>query len=252
MDLGLKGRKALVLGASRGLGAAIAAALADEGVTVYAAARNVPRDGLADGITPVTLDLADRGSVETLTARLVAEGGVDILINNTGGPKPGPAAGQDMSAWASAFEQMALSIFSITDALLPAMIERRWGRIITVGSSGVVQPIPNLALSNGVRGAIGGWSKTLAAEVAGHGVTVNMILPGRIETDRLRELDANKAAKTGMSAEAVRKASQGDIPAGRYGTPEEFAAVATFLASKQASYVTGTQIRVDGGLVRGF
>ncbi|MCQ2002558.1 SDR family oxidoreductase [Rhizobium sp. NRK18] len=252
MDLGLKGRKALVLGASRGLGRAIASALAAEGATIYAAARNAQSADLADGVIPVTLDLSDRNSVDALTKRLISEGGVDILVNNSGGPKPGPAAGQDMSAWASAFEQMALSIFAITDALLPAMIARGWGRIITIGSSGVVQPIPNLALSNGVRGAISGWSKTLAAEVAAHGVTVNMILPGRIETDRLRELDANKATKTGMSAEAVRKASHGDIPAGRYGTPEEFAAVATFLASKQASYVTGTQIRVDGGLVRGF
>jgi 3-oxoacyl-[acyl-carrier protein] reductase len=252
MDLGLKGRKALVLGASRGLGRAIASALAEEGATVYAAARNAEKAQLADGIIPVTLDLSDRNSVDALTKRLISEGGVDILVNNSGGPKPGPAAGQDTSAWASAFEQMALSIFAITDALLPAMIERRWGRIITIGSSGVVQPIPNLALSNGVRGAISGWSKTLAAEVARHGVTVNMILPGRIETDRLLELDAAKAAKTGMSADAVRKASHDDIPAGRYGLPEEFAAVATFLASQQASYVTGAQIRVDGGLVRGF
>jgi 3-oxoacyl-[acyl-carrier protein] reductase len=252
MDLGLNGRKALVLGASRGLGRAIAAALAEEGATVYAAARNAESADLADGIIPVTLDLSDRNSVDALTKRLIAEGGVDILVNNSGGPKPGPAAGQEASAWASAFEQMALSIFAITDALLPAMIERRWGRIITIGSSGVVQPIPNLALSNGVRGAISGWSKTLAAEVARHGVTVNMILPGRIETDRLLELDAAKAAKTGMSADAVRKASHDDIPAGRYGMPEEFAAVATFLASQQASYVTGAQIRVDGGLVRGF
>jgi 3-oxoacyl-[acyl-carrier protein] reductase len=252
MDLGLNGRKALVLGASRGLGRAIAAALAEEGATVYAAARNAQSADLADGIIPVTLDLSDRNSVDALTKRLIAEGGVDILVNNSGGPKPGPAAGQEASAWASAFEQMALSIFAITDALLPAMIERRWGRIITIGSSGVVQPIPNLALSNGVRGAISGWSKTLAAEVARHGVTVNMILPGRIETDRLLELDAAKAAKTGMSADAVRKASHDDIPAGRYGMPEEFAAVATFLASQQASYVTGAQIRVDGGLVRGF
>lgn len=252
MDLGLKGRKALVLGASRGLGRAIAAALAAEGATVYAAARNAEKADLADGIIPVTLDLSDRNSVDALTKRLISEGGVDILVNNSGGPKPGPAAGQEASAWASAFEQMALSIFAITDALLPAMIERRWGRIITIGSSGVVQPIPNLALSNGVRGAISGWSKTLAAEVARHGVTVNMILPGRIETDRLLELDAAKAAKTGMSADAVRKASHDDIPAGRYGLPEEFAAVATFLASQQASYVTGAQMRVDGGLVRGF
>lgn len=252
MDYGLKGRKALVLGASRGLGAAIATALAQEGAVVYAAARNAPATALPAGIVPVTLDLADPSSVEALIRRFADDGGVDILVNNAGGPKPGPATAQDASAWADAFQVMALSIFSITGALLPAMQERGFGRIITIGSSGVVQPIANLALSNGVRGAINGWSKTLASEVAKDGITVNMILPGRIDTDRVRELDAGKASKTGTTLDAVQKASRETIPAGRYGTPEEFAAAAVFLASAQASYITGTQIRVDGGLVRSF
>jgi 3-oxoacyl-[acyl-carrier protein] reductase len=147
---------------------------------------------------------------------------------------------------------MATSIFSITDAMLEGMIARKWGRIITIGSSGVVQPIANLALSNGVRGAIAGWSKTLASEVARHGVTVNMILPGRIATDRVAELDGIRAEKTGASIEAVQEASRNDIPTGRYGRPDEFAAVAVFLASSQASYVTGSSIRVDGGMIRGL
>lgn len=242
MDLGISGKRALVLGASRGLGSAIAAALAAEGVEVLGASRS----------SPFPVDLADARSVAALAEAVLARGGVDILVNNTGGPKAGPAKGESAANWTAAFEAMAASLFSLTDALLPAMIERRWGRIITIGSSGVVQPIPGLALSNGVRGAIAGWSKTLAGEVAKYGVTVNMVLPGRIETDRVRELDQVKSTRTGMSAADVRAASEAEIPAGRYGRPEEFGAVVAFLAGRQASYVTGGMIRVDGGAIKGL
>lgn len=242
MDFGLSGKRALVLGASRGLGAAIAAALAAEGVTVLGASRS--------GDYPV--DLADKASVAALIDKVRSEGGVDILVNNSGGPKAGPAQGQASADWVAAFETMATSLYAITDALLPQMIERKFGRIITVGSSGVVAPIAGLALSNAVRGAIAGWSKTLAAEVATHGITVNMVLPGRIDTDRVRELDQGKAGRTGVSVEAVQEASRNDIPAGRYGRPEEFGAVVAFLASQQASYVTGSMLRVDGGMIKGL
>ncbi|WP_165224378.1 SDR family oxidoreductase [Affinirhizobium pseudoryzae] len=252
MDLKISGKKALVLGASRGLGAAIAHALAAEGVLVYAAARTIDAMAAVPNLRPVQVDLADEQSVSDLIAKLQQEGGVDILINNTGGPKAGPAMGQTRDAWQSAFQMMATSIFAITDALLPMMIEKRWGRILTIGSSGVVQPIANLALSNGVRAAIAGWSKTLASEVARHGVTVNMILPGRIDTDRVRELDTIKADKTGSSVDAVQAASRNEIPIGRYGRPEEFAAVAAFLVSEPASYINGSSIRVDGGMIRGL
>ncbi|MCD2173591.1 SDR family oxidoreductase [Rhizobium sp. C4] len=252
MDLNISGKKALVLGASRGLGAAIAQALAAEGVTVFAAARNVDAIPAQCNIKPMRVDLADETSVNDLIASVREQGGVDILVNNTGGPKAGPAMGQTREAWQSAFQMMATSIFAITDALLPVMIEKKWGRIITIGSSGVVQPIVNLALSNGVRAAIAGWSKTLAGEVGRHGITVNMILPGRIDTDRVRELDTIKAEKTGASLSAVQEASRNDIPVGRYGRPEEFAAVAAFLASAQASYINGSTIRVDGGMIRGL
>lgn len=252
MDLGISGKSALVLGASRGLGAAIAASFAAEGVKVYAAARNAGNIEKSDNIIPLTVDLSDKVSVSALIETLRQKGGVDILVNNSGGPKAGPAVGQSADAWVSAFEMMATSIFTITDAMLEGMISRKWGRIITVGSSGVEQPIPNLALSNGVRAAVAGWSKTLAAEVAQHGVTVNMILPGRIDTDRVRELDGIKAKNTGTDIEAVQEASKKDIPVGRYGKPEEFAAVATFLASAKASYVTGSSIRVDGGMIKGL
>ncbi len=252
MDFLISGKTALVLGASRGLGAAIAKGLAAEGVKVFAAARNVATMEKTDNITPLTVDLSDATSVAAMIATVTAAGGVDILVNNSGGPKAGPAAGQSKESWASAFDSMATSIFIVTDAMLEGMIARKWGRIITIGSSGVVQPIPNLALSNGIRAAVSGWSKTLAGEVARHGITVNMILPGRIDTDRVRELDAGKAEKTAKTVEAVQEASRAEIPAGRYGKPEEFAAVAVFLASAQASYVTGSAIRVDGGMIKGF
>ncbi|MEA3535897.1 SDR family oxidoreductase [Rhizobium sp. CC-YZS058] len=252
MDLGLSGKKALVLGASRGLGAAAAQALAAEGVTVFAAARNVGALTPSEAIRPIQVDLADKQSIGALIETVQAEGGVDILVNNGGGPKAGPAQGQPTSAWTSAFEVMALPFFGITDALIGGMIEKGWGRILTIGSSGIVQPIPNLGLSNGIRGAIAGWSKTLANEVAPHGITVNMIIPGRVATDRLQELDSGKAERTGASLEDVQAASRAEIPVGRYGRPDEFGAVAAFLASQQASYITGSIIRVDGGLIRGL
>lgn len=249
MDFGLTGKTALVLGASRGLGAASATLLATEGAHVIAASRSGTAP--AAGIEGVALDLSDPASIAALIARLKAQP-VDILVNNCGGPAAGPAKGQNIAAWQTAFDTMAAPFFAITDAALPRMITKGWGRIVTIGSSGIVQPIPNLALSNGVRGAIAGWSKTLAEEVAADGITVNMVLPGRISTDRLAELDGLKADKTGTPLEAVQTASRKSIPAGRYGTPEEFAAVVAFLCAQQASYVTGSLLRVDGGMIRGL
>lgn len=252
MDYGFKGRKALVLGASRGLGAACAKLLAEEGATVFGAARNISAvtewaTGLS--VKPIALDLSDPAAVSEVAARMAQEG-IDILVNNSGGPAAGPARGQSVAAWQSAFSVMATSVFTLTDALLSGMVERGFGRIVTIGSSGVEAPIPGLALSNGVRGAVAGWSKTLAAEVAASGVTVNMVLPGRIATDRVRELDEGRAKRSGASLEAIQAESRGSIPTGRYGKPEEFAAVVAFLASAQASFITGSMIRVDGGMLR--
>jgi len=257
MDLGLSGRRALVLGASRGLGAAIAHALALEGCSVVAASRSagiswaagLPPE-IGNRIQAVGLDLSDRSAVSNV-AQLVLQGGpVDILINNSGGPPPGSIQAVEAGRWDAQFASMATNLFELSRAILPQMLERQWGRIITIASSGVEQPIPNLGISNTVRAAIVGWSKTLAAEVAGQGVTVNVVLPGRIHTSRVDELDAAAAARDNQTVEAIAKASASSIPTKRYGTPSEFADVVAFLSSERASYVTGSRIRVDGGAIR--
>lgn len=259
MDLGLNGKRALVVGASSGLGLATAKALLAEGATVIAAGRrtNVIDAWIAElpeaqqtRASSASLDLSDIASVDALAASLVADGGVDILVNNAGGPPPATAQDAKRGVWLTQFDTMAASLFHLTQQLLPAMTTKGWGRVITISSSGVEQPIPNLALSNGIRAAIVGWSKTLAAEVAAKGVTVNIVMPGRIHTDRVDQLDNNAAERSGKPVDEVAKASAASIPAGRYGRPEEFASVVTFLASECASYVTGSRIRVDGGAIR--
>lgn len=259
MELGLTGKRALVIGASRGLGAAIARSLAMEGAHVHAAARNVERVAewaatlpteSAVAVTSLRLDLADIASVEALARQIDAIGGVDILVNNSGGPAPSSAEVAPRADWIAQFEAMAANVIHLTQALLPAMKKRGWGRIVTIASSGVEQPIANLAISNGVRAALVGWSKTLAGEVARYGITANVVAPGRIGTERVASLDANVANSTGTSPDEVARQSAASIPAGRYGRPEEFADVVTFLASERASYVTGSLIRIDGGMIR--
>ena len=199
---------------------------------------------------PVKLDVSDVAAVDALADSLLADGGVDILINNAGGPPPGTAMGAKREDWTGHFQTMAANLFHLTGRLMPAMQGRGWGRVITITSSGVEQPIPNLALSNGIRAAVVGWSKTLATEVASDGVTVNVVLPGRIHTQRVDELDAAAAKRTGKPVDEVATASAAAIPAGRYGRPEEFADVVVFLASGRASYVTGSRVRIDGGAIR--
>ena len=176
-------------------------------------------------------------------------GPVDILVNNTGGPPPTTASGQDPELWSKHFQAMVLSVIAITDRVLPNMRARHWGRVITSTSSGVVAPIPNLAISNALRLSLVGWSKTLAREVAKEGVTANVVVPGRIATSRIKFLDEARAKREGRSVEAVLAESAGSIPVGRYGKPEEYADVVAFLASERAAYITGSVIRVDGGMI---
>lgn len=256
MDLGISGKRALVLAASRGLGLGIAKALAAEGVHVLICGRteeklkaNVEAMRAAGGKADyVVADLADAHFVDQMLHAVHEKlGGIDILVNNTGGPTPGTVEDMDADKLYTFFQSMVVRVITLTNALVPLMKTQGFGRILTVASSGVFEPIPNLALSNTLRGALVGWNKTLSSEVASYGVTANMLLPGRIHTDRIDELDGANAKRQGKSLDEVRAASVKSIPAQRLGTVEEFAAAGAFLCSAQASYITGTMVRVDGG-----
>jgi 3-oxoacyl-[acyl-carrier protein] reductase len=258
VDLGLTDKVALVLGGGGGLGRAIATTLATEGAKIAVA------DVSEDALEQVSKQLADigtgslalkwnLGSLDDIDSNVAAIeaglGPVDVLVSITGGPPPTPAAGQPRELWSAQFHSMVLSVIAITDRVLPGMRERGWGRVITSTSSGVVAPIPNLGISNALRSSLLGWSKTLAREVASDGVTANVVVPGRIGTDRIRFLDQAKAQREGRSTEDVAKESTSSIPAGRYGDPAEYADAVAFLASTRASYITGSVLRVDGGLI---
>ncbi|NKJ08447.1 SDR family oxidoreductase [Rhizobium sp. SG741] len=258
MDLQLKGKTALVFGAAGGLGSAIAKTLASEGTSVIVA--DIDAEG-ADAISksiraaggqgmPMHCDLSDLTSISSMIARIgAAFGPVDILVNNTGGPPPTPVSGQSSDEWLKYFNMMVRSVIAVTDALLPSMRERKWGRIITSTSSGVVAPIPNLGMSNSLRLALVGWSKTLAREVGRDGITTNIVLPGRIGTGRINFLDEQKAKRENRPVQDVIQESINTIPVGRYGDPQEYGDTVAFLASPRASYITGSVIRVDGGLI---
>lgn len=258
MDMGIRGKTALVLGAGGGLGRAIARALAAEGANVALgdidteAAEVTAKLLRAEGRKALVLDwnLGDLARIEPNVALIEAEfGPVDILVNNTGGPKPSTVSGQDPALWRDSFEAMILSVIALTDRVLPAMRDRKWGRIITSTSSGVVAPIANLGLSNALRVSLVGWSKTLAREVGRDGITANVILPGRIATPRITFLDEQRATREGRPVAEVAAESIASIPVGRYGQPEEYGDAVAFLASTRAAYITGSVIRVDGGLI---
>lgn len=254
MELGLAGRTALVLGSTSGLGLAIAQGLAREGARVAICGRRAEiataRAAELSGAIGIEVDLSAPDAAAA-TAQSVQEGlgTVDILVLNAGGPPPGPAAELTAKGLAPALDTLLLTQIEFVSLLLPGMRQRGWGRILAIGSSGVIQPIPDLARSNTARAALAGYLKTLANEVARDGVTVNVILPGRIDTDRVAALDRRAATARGIDEAQVRRASETRIPAGRYGTADEFASVGVFLCSAAASYVTGSGIRVDGGLV---
>ena len=258
MDLGLHKKTALVLGGGGGLGRAICKVLASEGANVAIAdiqpdAIAGTQEALATAVGKtigLVWDLADLTQIDAHVSRIEAElGPVDVLVNITGGPPPTPASGQDPALWAKHFQSMVLSVIAITDRVLPNMRSRHWGRVITSTSSGVVMPIPNLGISNALRLSLVGWSKTLSREVGKDGITVNIILPGRIATGRIQFLDEAKAKREGRTVEEVAAESTATIPLGRYGRPEEYADVVAFLASERAAYLTGSVIRVDGGLI---
>ena len=260
MDLGLQGKAALVMAASKGLGRAVATELAREGAHVVVSSRD--QDTLAQTAAEIKVetgaqvehraaDLTRAEDVRELVSHVTDRfGGVDVLVNNTGGPPAGTFDDFDDEGWQAAFELVLLSLIRTVRGVLPSMRERGGGRIVNIASSSIKQPIENLILSNTFRAGIAGLAKSLAAELAPDGILVNTIGPGRISTARSQSMDAARAETLGVSVEEVRGQVASQIPLGRYGTPEELARVAAFLASPANSYVTGQAILVDGGMVR--
>lgn len=256
MDLGINGKRALVLGGSKGLGRGIAGALAAEGAIVALTGRDQAAAAQAaaqigDPARGMALDLANPDAIDPFLDRLASDfGDIDILVLNGGGPPPSLASEIDPAFWRTQFDTMVLAGMRITNRLLPPMRQNGWGRIMAVASTSIREPIPGLTASNALRSAVAGWMKTLAGEVAAEGITVNMLLPGRLATDRTLSFDRMDAESEGLSIETVAARSQSDIPVGRYGTPAEFGAAAAFLASLQAGYITGVALPIDGGLSR--
>ena len=262
MDLGISGRRALVGGASSGLGRAVAFALAAEGCRLAIASRSRERlEPVAAELerrhgTPVAIVTADatdpRGAADLAAGATHALGGVDILVLNAGGPPPVDPAKTEAAGWERSFQLLATSPIDLATRLLPGMREARWGRIVAILSSTVRQPIPELSYSNAGRSALMAWLKTVARAVAIDGVTVNGVLPGRHETPRIEELDSAASERTGRSRDEIRAAHIANIPAGRYGTAEEVASLVAYLCSEPARYQTGTFIPVDGGMLAGL
>jgi 3-oxoacyl-[acyl-carrier protein] reductase len=260
MELGLRGRVALVAGSSRGLGRAIAEELAAEGAALALCARgadalHAARDEIAGRsgvrVTAVAADLSRAGEALRVAAAAAHDHGrVDILVTNAGGPPSGPFDSHDEAAWQAAVRLLLMSTVELIRAVLPGMKERRFGRILNVTSIAVKQPVDNLVLSNSVRAAVTGLARTLANEVAPHGITVNNLMPGYTRTERLVELVRASAAREGTSEDAVEARWKRETPAGRLGEPRELAALAAFLASDRAGYITAQSIAVDGGWIR--
>jgi 3-oxoacyl-[acyl-carrier protein] reductase len=262
VDLGIAGRRALVGGASSGLGRAVAFGLAAEGCRLAISSRSRERlEPVADEIekrhggrvTVLEADMLQSGAAANLAAGATAAlGGVDILVLNAGGPPPVDPVATDPEAWSQAFQLLATSPIDLASRVLPAMREAGWGRIVAIMSYSIRQPIPELAYSTAGRAALMAWLKTVARAVAADGVTVNGVLPGRHDTPRIAELDRARAERTGQTPDAVRAANIANIPAGRYGTAEELANLVVYLCSEPARFQTGTFTAVDGGLLLGL
>jgi 3-oxoacyl-[acyl-carrier protein] reductase len=260
MNLGLKDRVALVGGSSSGLGRRVAEALVAEGCDVMICARSP--EALAEAqaeigagtkcrVEAVAADLAtEEGCSHVLDRTVGAFGRVDILVTNTGGPPAGSFEAHRHEAWRHATALLLESVLHLVRGVLPGMKERRWGRILTITSIAVKQPVDGLILSNSLRAGVAGFARTLANEVAPYGITVNNIMPGYTRTERLRDLEAHLAEERGVTPEEIRAGWEAEIPARRLGEPEELAALATFLASERGAYITAQSIAVDGGWIR--
>lgn len=261
MDLGLRGRTAVVGGATSGLGRASADALAAEGCNLLIWSRRA--DALADiavqlqaahrvEVAHVAADATRPDAAETVAAAAERIGPVDIVVLNAGGPPTVDPTATDRAGWERAFQLLAATPIELATRLLPGMRERGWGRVLAVLSSGVRQPIPELVYSNAGRSALAAWLKTTARTVAAEGITVNGVMPGRIATPRIHELDSARAEREGTTEDEIRAVHLATLPAGRYGEPAELGALVAFLASERASYITGQLVAVDGGLIAGM
>lgn len=260
MDLGLKGRVALVAASSKGLGRAVAEELAAEGASLVLCARGeaalrataaeiIERYGVP--VLALAADVGRPGEPERVVREgLACYGKIDILLTNSGGPPPGPFESLDAEAWAGATALVLSSVVEFCRAALPGMKQRRWGRILNVTSIAAKQPVDNLMLSNSLRAAVIGFARTLANETASFGVTVNNLIPGFTRTERMVELSDVTARKEGITPEQALARYTTSVPMGRMGEPGEFAALAAFLASERASYITGQSMAVDGGWIR--
>jgi 3-oxoacyl-[acyl-carrier protein] reductase len=256
MELGLIGKVAMVAGASRGLGFAVAEALAREGARVSIASRNdeairAAAARLGDGVLASAVDVGSAADIERWTEATRKEfGGVDLLFTNSGGPPAGPALSFDDAQWQQAAELLLFSTLRMVRAVVPLMQPRGGGAILMSTSSSVKEPIQNLGLSTVLRASVSALAKTLAIELAPSKIRVNQIIPGRIDTDRVRQLDQINATKQGISSEQAKEKAMAAIPMGRYGETGEFGMVGAFLLSSAARYMTGATVQVDGGLIR--
>lgn len=260
MDLGIKDRVALIAASSKGLGRAVATELGREGARLIICARGesalkdaqeaIARETGAS-VMAIPADLSDDASAaEVVRAGADAFGQIDILVTNAGGPPAGSFEQHDLTTWDAAIRLNFRSALVLTYGVLPGMKERRWGRILNITSIAVKQPVDNLILSNSVRAAVTGFARTLANEIAPYGVTVNNLMPGYTRTQRVEELAERVAEQQGKTVAEIVGGWEAQIPMGRLGSPEEFAAMAAFLVSERASYMTGTSIQVDGGWIR--
>lgn len=257
MKLGLEGKTALVMAASRGIGLASALGFHAAGANVAICARS--RSGLDDaavrmpGCLPLQADVLNPEDMESVVRQTADHfGSVDILVNNAGGPPAGPFEALDDDDWAQAIELTLMSAVRTTRAVLPMMRARHWGRIINISSYGVKQPVPGLTLSNSVRMAVLGWAKTLAGQVAADNILVNTVCPGWTRTARVEQLLSQQSNASGRAARDIEAGIAAQIPLGRIGEAEEIANLVVFLGSEAASYITGTAIPVDGGIIQGY